>query len=91
LYFLGGFLYLVGSFLILSIVKSVLKKNLPFKSYGKNSGLSLQKFLIKMPILALQKYVCYEVILMCYNRNPNFYQANLNYLYRRYIRFRVDS
>ena len=33
------------------MVKSVLEKSLPFKSYSKNSRLPSKKFLIKMSIL----------------------------------------
>ena len=59
------------------MVKSVLEKSLPFKSYSKNSELPSKKFLIKMSIFVLQRYLCYEywamcyeVFFMCYNRNP---------------------
>jgi hypothetical protein len=59
------------------MVKSVLKKSLPFKSFSKNSEWPSKKFLIKMSIFVLQRYLCYEfwamcykVLLMCYNRNP---------------------
>ena len=59
------------------MVKSVLKKSLPFKSYSKNSEWPSKKFLIKMSIFVLQRYVYYEywaiyyeVFLMCYNRSP---------------------
>jgi hypothetical protein len=36
------------------MVKLVLKKCLPFKSYGKNSELPSKKFFIKMSIFVLQ-------------------------------------
>ena len=59
------------------MIKSVFKKSLPFKSYSKNSELPSKKFLIKMSIFVLQRYLCYkywamcyEVFLMCYNRSP---------------------
>jgi hypothetical protein len=61
------------------MVKSVLKKSPPFKSYSKNSEWPSKKFLIKMSIFVLQRYLCYDfwamcykVVLMCYNRNPYF-------------------
>ena len=67
------------------MVKSILKKSLPFKSYSKKSEWPSRKFLIKMPIFVLQRYVCYEywamcyeVFLMCYNRNPNNNQIHPN-------------
>ena len=59
------------------MVKSVLKKSLLFKSYSKNSEFPSKKFLIKMSVFVLQRYVCYEFWAMCYeaffkcyNRNP---------------------
>ncbi len=59
------------------MVKSDLKKILPFKSYCKNSEWPSRKFLIKMASFVLLRYVCYEywamcyeVFLMGYNRNP---------------------
>ena len=59
------------------MIKSVLKKSLPFKSYSKNSELPSKKILIKMSTFVLQRYLCYkywamcyEVFLMCYNRSP---------------------
>jgi hypothetical protein len=62
------------------MVKSVLKKSLPFKSYSKNSELPSKKFLIKMSIFVLQRYLsykywamCYEVVLMCYVSRPIFF------------------
>ncbi len=55
------------------MVKSDLKKSIPFKSYSKNSESPSKN----MPIFALQRYMCYEywamcyeVFLMCYNRSP---------------------
>ena len=61
------------------MVKSVLKKSLPFKSYSTNSEWPSKKFLIKMSIFVLQRYVCYkywamcyEVVLMCYVSRPIF-------------------
>ena len=48
------------------MVKSDLKKSLPFKSYSKNSEWPSRKFLIKMTIFVLQRYVCYEYWAMCY-------------------------
>ena len=48
------------------MVKSVLIKSLPFKSYSKNSELPSKKFLIKMSIFLLQRYLCYEFWAMCY-------------------------
>jgi hypothetical protein len=64
------------------MVTSVLKKSLPFPNYSKNIERPSKKFLIKMSIFVLQRYLCYkywamcyEVVLMCYNRNP-FIQIN---------------
>ncbi len=55
------------------MVKSVLKKSLPFKSYSKNSELLSKRFLNKKS----QRYVCcefwamcYEVIFKCYVSRP---------------------
>jgi hypothetical protein len=63
------------------MIKSVLKKSLPFKSYTKNSEWPSKKFLIKMSIFVLQRYVCneywamcYEVFLMCYVSRPINYR-----------------
>ena len=59
------------------MVKSDLKKSIPFKSYSKNSESRSKEFLINIPIFVLQRYLCYEylamcyeVYLMCYNRSP---------------------
>ncbi len=59
------------------MVKSDLKKSIPFKSYSKNSEWPSKKFVINMPIFVLERYLCYkywamcyEVFLMCYNRSP---------------------
>ena len=61
------------------MVKSDLKKSIPFKSYSKNSESRSREFLINMSIFVLQRYLCYEywamcyeVYLMCYNRSPIF-------------------
>ncbi len=55
------------------MVKSDLEKNFPFKSYRKNSESLSLKFLLKISIFVLQRYVWYEywpifyeVFLMCY-------------------------
>jgi hypothetical protein len=60
------------------MVKSVLKKSPSYKSYSKNSEWSSKKFLIKMSIFVLQRYLCYEywamcyeVFFMCYVNRPN--------------------
>jgi hypothetical protein len=71
-------IYFVCYFISYLMVKSVLEKSLPFQSYSKNSEWSSKKFLIKMSIFVLQRYLCYEywamcfeVFLMYYNLNPN--------------------
>ncbi len=60
------------------MVKSDFKKSIPFKSYSKNSELPSKKFFINMSIFVLQRYlrnefwvICYEVFLMCYNKNKS--------------------
>ena len=59
------------------MIKSDLKKIIPFKSYSENSESRSKEFLINMSIFVLQRYLCYEywamcyeVFLMCYNRSP---------------------
>ena len=52
------------------MVKSVLEKSLPFKSYSKNSELPSKKFLIKMSIFVSQSFVCDKYWALCFNRNP---------------------
>ncbi len=68
---------LVCSFISYLMVLSDLRKSVPFKSYGKNIEWPSKKFLIKMSVFVLPRYVCYEywamwyeVFLKCYNRNP---------------------
>jgi hypothetical protein len=48
------------------MVKSDLKKSIPFKSYSKNSESPSKKFLINLPIFVLQRYLGYEYWAMCY-------------------------
>ena len=69
------------------MVKSVLKKSPPFKSYSKNSELPSKKFLIKMSIFVLQRYLCYEfwamcyeVFFMCYVSRPKFFVTKISSL-----------
>ena len=63
------------------MVKSDLKKSLPFKNYSKNSEWPSRKFLIKMAIFVLQRYVCYEYWAMCYEvfltQDPNLMRSHL--------------
>ncbi len=48
------------------MVKSDLKKIIPFKSYSENSESRSREFLINMSIFVLQRYLCYEYRAMCY-------------------------
>ena len=75
------------------MVKSDLKKSLPFKSYTKNSEWPSRKFLIKMAIFVLQSYVCYEywamcyeVFLVCYIRRPNAFFGVGRHLFFKVIK-----
>ena len=70
------------------MAKLDLKKSRPFKSYSKNSEWPSRKFLIKMSVFVLQRYVCYEywaicyeVFLMCYVSRPFFYLIEITKLF----------
>ncbi len=70
------------------MVKSDLKKNIPFKSYSKNSESPSKKFVINVSIFVLERYLCYEywamcyeVFLMCYVSRPKIYYQFHFYFY----------
>ena len=48
------------------MVKSDLKKIIPFKSYSENSESRSKEFFKNMSIFVLQRYLCYEYWAMCY-------------------------
>ena len=59
------------------MVKSDLKKSIPFKSYSKNSESRSKEFLINIPIFVLQRYLCYEYLAMCYEYLAMCYEVYL--------------
>ena len=57
------------------MVKSDLKKSIPFKSYSKNSESPSKKFLnVSILCNLFFEYwaMCYEVFLMCYVSKPKY-------------------